>query len=162
MGRRNYLIEGVSCSGKTTICKELRERGYHAINGDTELAYQGDPATGEPLKGHAHEHHIWDVNKVRALAADQSRAVTFFCGGSRNFYRFIDVFDRVFVLEVDLETLNRRLAARPQGEWGNKPAEQRLIRRLHATKENLPQDAVPIDAAAPVDKVVDAILRRCS
>ena len=49
MGQRNYLIEGVSCSGKTTICNELCERGYHAINGDTELAYQGDPATGEPV-----------------------------------------------------------------------------------------------------------------
>jgi thymidylate kinase len=162
MGRRNYLIEGVSCSGKTTICNELRERGYHAVNGDTELAYQGDPATGEPLEGHAHEHHIWDVSKVRALAADQGPAETFFCGGSRNFHRFIDVFDRVFVLEVDLPTLNRRLAARPEAEWGSRPAEQRLIRRLHATGEDLPSDAVSIDATAPVDRVIDAILRKCS
>ena len=36
MGRRNYLIEGVSCSGKTTVCNKLRERGYHVINGDTD------------------------------------------------------------------------------------------------------------------------------
>lgn len=162
MGRRNYLIEGVSCSGKTTVFNALRERGYHAVNGDTELAYQGDPATGAPLDGYAHEHHIWDVNKVRALAADRRHAATFFCGGSRNFHRFLDVFDRVFLLELDLETLNRRLAARPQGEWGSKPAEKRLIRRLHATREDLPQDAVPIDAAAPVDRVVDAILANCS
>ena len=56
MGRRNYLIEGVSCSGKTTVCNKLRERGYHVINGDTELAYQGDPLTGEAVEGHAHEH----------------------------------------------------------------------------------------------------------
>jgi len=162
MGRRNYLIEGVSCSGKTTICNELRERGYHVINGDTELAYQGDPATGEPLKGHAHEHHIWNVSKVKALAADQSHGATFFCGGSRNFHRFIDVFDLVFVLEVDLHTLNRRLAARPKGEWGSKPAEQRLIRRLHTTREDLPRDAVPIDATAPVDDVVNSVLKECS
>ncbi len=162
MGRGNYLIEGVSCSGKTTICNELRERGYHAVNGDTELAYQGDPATGEPVEGHAHEHHIWDVNKVMALAADRSRAETFFCGGSRNFHRFINVFDRVFVLELDLDTLNRRLAARPDEEWGSKPAEQRLIRRLHATREDLPPYAVPIDATAPVARVIDAILRECS
>jgi adenylate kinase family enzyme len=161
MGRRNYLIQGVSCSGKTTICSELRQRGYQAINGDTELAYQGDPATGQPTEGHAHEHHLWDVSKVRALVADQSHEKTFFCGGSRNFHRFIDVFDRVFVLEVDLDTLNRRLAARPESEWGSKPAEQFLIRRLHATREDLPQDAVPIDATAPVHRVIDAILRAC-
>ena len=162
MGRRNYLIEGVSCSGKTTVCNGLLERGYHAINGDTDLACQGDPATGEPTGGHAHEHHIWDVQKVRALAADQSAGLTFFCGGSRNFHRFIDVFDRVFVLELDLETLNRRLAARPEGEWGSKPAERRLIRRLHGTREDLPHGAILIDATAPVDRVIDAILGECS
>jgi hypothetical protein len=161
MGLRNYLVEGVSCSGKTTICNALRERGYHAINGDTELAYQGDPATGEPVEGHAHEHHIWDMNKVRALAADRSNAATFFCGGSRNFHRFIDVFDRVFVLELDADTLNRRLAARPPSEWGSKPAEQRLIRRLLATREDLPHDAILIDATAPVDRVIDAIVEGC-
>ena len=161
MGRRNYLIEGVSCSGKTTICHALRARGHHAINGDTELAYQGDPETGEPVEGHGHEHQIWDVDKVRALAADRSHEATFFCGGSRNFRRFIDVFDRVFVLELDLDTLDRRLAGRPEDEWGSKPAEQRLIRRLHATGEDLPRDAVPIDATARVDRVIDAILREC-
>ena len=159
MGRRNYLIEGVSCSGKTTICNALRARGYQAINGDNELAYQGDPATGAPLPGHDHAHHIWDVAKVRALAGDRSHEATFFCGGSRNFDRFIQVFDRVFVLELDSDTLERRLAVRPQGEWGARPSEQDLIRRLHATGEDLPQDAVPIDATAPVDRVVEAILR---
>ena len=162
MGRRNYLIEGVSCAGKTTICHALRARGYHAVNGDTDLAYQGDPATGRPVAGHAHEHHIWDVAKVRALAADRSTAATFFCGGSRNFHDFIDLFDRVFILELDRETLDRRLAARPEDEWGGKPAERRLIRRLHASREDLPPDAVPIDATGPVDRVVEAILKGCA
>jgi hypothetical protein len=60
-------------------------------------------------------------------------AETFFYGGSRNFHRFIDVFSRVFVLEIDLQTLNRRLTARPEAELSSRPAEQRLIRRLHAT-----------------------------
>ena len=41
MGIRNYLIEGVSGTGKTSVCKELQRRGYYAIDGDTELAYQG-------------------------------------------------------------------------------------------------------------------------
>ena len=34
MGKRNYLIEGVSGTGKTSVCQELRRRGYVAINGD--------------------------------------------------------------------------------------------------------------------------------
>lgn len=48
MGVANYLIEGVSGAGKTTVCDELHRRGYQAIHGDRELAYQGDPATGTP------------------------------------------------------------------------------------------------------------------
>ena len=51
------------------------------------------------------------------MAADKSHAVSFFCGGSRNFSSFIDLFDLVFVLEVDLDTLTRRLADRPETEW---------------------------------------------
>jgi broad-specificity NMP kinase len=109
MGIRNYLIEGVSGTGKTSVWRELRRRGCHSINGDTELAYQGDPKTGKPVDGLAHEHHIWNVDKVRALVADQSHAASFFCGGSRNFSSFIDLFDQVFVLEVDLDTLTHGL-----------------------------------------------------
>jgi hypothetical protein len=31
----------------------------------------------------------------------------------------------------------------------------------HRTKGDVPQDGIPIDATAPVEQVVDAILRRC-
>jgi len=162
VGVRNYLIEGVSGTGKTSVCEELQRRGYHAIHGDRELAYQGDPKTGEPLDGFAHEHHIWDVDKVRALVADQSHAASFFCGGSRNFDYFIDLFDGVFVLEADLDTLNRRLAARPEDEWGGRASERELLARLHATKEDIPKIGVVIDATLPIARVVDEILARCT
>lgn len=162
MGIRNYLIEGVSVTGKTAVCDELQRRGYQAIHGDRELAYQGDPDTGEPTDGFAHEHHIWRVDKVKALVANKDEPVTFFCGGSRNFAKFIDLFDGVFVLEVDLDTLNRRLDERPDSEWGGeKSTERELIWRLHQTKEDLPTNGISIDATAPVAHVVDEILRHC-
>ncbi len=160
MGIRNYLIEGISGTGKTSACKELQRRGYHAINGDNELAYQGDPETGSPTDGLTHEHHIWHVDKVRALAASQDEAVIFFCGGSRNFSKFIDLFDGVFVLEVDLDTLIRRLDERPEDEWGGKQTERELIMRLHRTKEDIPKNGIIIDATAPIARVVDEILRQ--
>ncbi|HEX8487894.1 MAG TPA: AAA family ATPase [Propionibacteriaceae bacterium] len=162
MGRRNYLVEGLSGTGKTSVCNELQRRGHHAVHGDRELAYQGDPETGAPTEGAIHEHHIWDVDKVKALVADHDKAATFFCGGSRNFSKFLELFDGVFVLEVDLDTLNRRLDARPDEEWGGgKPTERERIVRWHLTKEDVPQNGVVIDATAPVEHVVDEILRRC-
>jgi len=157
MGRRNYLVEGVSGTGKTSVCEELQRRGYHAVNGDRELAYQGDPATGAAVEGRTHDHHLWQVEKVRALVANQDEAETFFCGGSRNFSNFIGLFDSVFVLEVDLDTLNRRLDERTEDEWGGRQAESELIERLHQSGEDTPNGIV-IDATAPVARVVDEIL----
>jgi hypothetical protein len=162
MGRRNFLIEGLSGTGKTSVCDELLRRGHQAIHGDRELAYRGDPETGEPTDGFGHEHHIWDVEKVRALIADRTEPVTFFCGGSRNFAKFIDLFDAVFVLEVDLATLHRRLDARPDEEWGGGlPTDRDRIVRWHQTKEDVPANAVTIDATAPIEHVADDILWRC-
>ncbi|MDH7800959.1 MULTISPECIES: AAA family ATPase [unclassified Rhizobium] len=172
MGVRNYLIEGVSGAGKTSVATELQRRGYHVIHGDRELAYKGDPETGEPLDlslylpdnldaAFHHRHHLWNVGKVHLLAADQSYPVTFFCGGSRNFHRFIDVFDDVFVLDVDSVTLQRRLAERPEDEFGGNAAERQFVLQLHATKEDLPVNATVVDTSRPLGAVVDDVLARC-
>ena len=171
MGRRNYLIDGVSGAGKTAVCTELQRRGYHAIHGDRELAYQGDPETGQPTATLKHEHsatfisehHIWDVDKVKAYVANRDAAVTFFCGGSRNSPKFIALFDGIFILEVDLDTVNRRIDERvalDPTDWGGKPAERNLIARFHRTKEGIPKSGKIIDATAPLARVVDEILRQ--
>ena len=171
MGVKNYLIEGVSGTGKTVVCKELQRRGYHAINGDRELAYLGDPETGKPTDGLTHEpsaifrseHHIWNIDKVKTLVANQDEPVTFFCGNSRNSSKFIDLFDGVFILAIDLDTLNRRIDERvalDPTDWGGKPAEREIIARLHQTKEAIPSSGVTIDATQPLEQVVDEILSK--
>jgi len=172
MGVRNYLIEGVSGAGKTTVATELQRRGYQAVHGDRELVYRGDPETGLPVAPGTgtptavwmSEHQLWDVEKVRAYIANKDEPVTFFCGGSRNFSKFIDLLDGVFVLEVDLDTMNRRIDKRVAlnpTDFGGKPEERQLIARLYATKEDLPKNAISIDATAPIARVVDDILSKC-
>ncbi len=160
MGVRNYLIEGVSGTGKSSVCRELRRRGYRAIDGDRDLAYQGDPETGEPTASSTHEHHIWPVDRVRVLVADQDDSVTFFCGGSRNFSKFVDLFDGVFVLEADLDTVIRRLGERPDDDFGATKEQRDLVARLHRTRVDLPRNGVAIDATAPITHVVDEIVRQ--
>ena len=171
MGIRNYLIDGVSGAGKTAVCAELRRRGYQAIDGDNELAYQGDPDTGLPTDGHRREHsatfisehHIWDVEKVNAFVANQDEAVTFFCGGSKNSSKYIAAFDGVFILEVDLDTSLRRIAERvalDPTDWGGTPAEREITVRMYHSKEALPQNGIIIDATAPLARVVDEIVRQ--
>jgi hypothetical protein len=171
MGLRNYLIEGISGAGKTTVAEELERRGYHVIHGDRALAYPGDPETCAAVEGPSepvtdlvrwrHEHWIWDVNTVKSLIADQGRALTFFCGGARNHRHFLHLFDEVFVLNIDAETLNLRLSRRAEDEFGGRPEERQLIAVLHATKEGLPPATVSIDATMSVTRVVDEILLTC-
>ncbi|KQT96730.1 AAA family ATPase [Sanguibacter inulinus] len=159
MGMKNFLVEGVSGTGKTAVCTELQRRGVHAVHGDRELAYQGDPITGVPTSTSDHEHHIWDVAAVRRLIADDSTPVTFLCGGSRNHAAFVDDLDGVFVLTVDVETLVRRLDGRPGDEWGHAPEERELILRLHQTQEDVATSGIAVDTTLPVAEVVDTILR---
>ena len=161
MGIRNYLIDGGSGTGKTTVCDELQRRGYQAIHGDREL--RDKPELGE---SRATEHHLpprWDVAKVKALLASQDEAVTFFCGGCRNSSEFIDLLDGVFVLEVgDLATVMRRIDERvlvDHSDWGGRHEERDVITRLHHTKEGLAEGCA-IDAAGSLQCVVDEILRR--
>jgi hypothetical protein len=170
VGVRNYLIEGVSGAGKTSVAEELERRGYHVVHGDRKFAYVGDPGTGEALFGPpegvsdkiwwGYERWIWPVDKVKALIADQSHAQTFFCGGSRNHHHYVDLFDAVFVLTVDMATVSRRVAHRGDDEFGGKPEEWALIARVHASKEGTPA-GIAINATEPVARVVDAILEKC-
>lgn len=175
MGIKNYLIEGVSGTGKTTVAEELQRRGFHVLHGDRELAYRGYPETGEPLNAlddnkamnnteWAQKHWLWDIDKVKAVIADHSIPISFFCGGCRNFHCFIDLLDGVFVLEVDdFEILNRRLderVARDPTDFGGKPEEKKLVARLHQTKEDVPKNGIIIDATAPIVRVVDEIVHQ--
>ena len=88
--------------------------------------------------------------------------VTFFCGGSRNVGAFIDLFDTVFVLTIDLDTLRGRLEQRAADDWAGRgrTEERALVEELHASGADTPT-GTPIDATRPLQAVVDEILRRC-
>src|SRR3954468_7937876 len=154
MAKRNYLIEGSSGTGKSAVWEELQKRGYRAINGDRELAYRGDPETGMRIEDLGFAYHIWDVDKVRELVSNKDDDVAFFCGGSRNLHKFIDLFDKVFVLDVDIETLRERLDRRTADDWDVTDPENstEFVLRLHATKESLPE-GITIDTARPINEV---------
>ena len=76
MGLRDVLVEGVSGSGKTSVCREPQRRGHHAVDGDTELTLPGDPRTGAPTAAHVHGQHVRRADAVRALVADRSAPAT--------------------------------------------------------------------------------------
>ena len=102
--------------------------------------------------------------RVPALASylwlsDQRNQVSFFCGGSRNHHQFLDLLDGAFVLEIDRETLESRLALRPDEEWSGLPSVGKAgARRQLESGAGMPERAIAIDASAPIERVVDTIL----
>lgn len=156
MAKHNFLIEGVSGTGKSSVCAELKQWGYSVVDGDDELAYQGDPVTGKPTPGHTHENHIWDPDKVDGLLSDK-RKLLFFCGGSRNFDKFIHRFDKVFVLRADDKTITERLSRRGASGWGGREDQLKMILRLNKTQEDVP-DGINIDATKPLSVVIESII----
>ena len=143
-------------------------------HGERELKYRGSPLTGKPVTEPYHvsemakavwrqDHLLWDLEKVTSLIADHKTALSFFCGGSRNYSKFIDLLDGIFILEVkDLDILYRRLderVLRDPTDWGGKPEEKELVARLYRTKEGIPNNGIFIDATQTIVSVVDDILR---
>jgi hypothetical protein len=127
------------------------------------LAYQGDPATGEPLvtpPGQRPEHgnHLWDLRRLRELIDDSTAPITVVCGDARNLSSALHLFDHVVVLRVDANTLRRRLDDRSPNDFGSTPDERDLVLRLHDEVDRRPPDAVVVDTTRPVAEVVDAIL----
>ena len=126
-------LEGVVHAWRQACADMICDGGgqpHHVLIGPRRSL--GDPGTGDPTHGQpSHWHHVWRVDTVRRLVADETEPITFFCGGSRNVSEFLELFDGVFVLEVDSDTLFRRLDQRPEDEFGAKPAERELIVRLH-------------------------------
>ena len=169
MGRRNYVIEGVSGTGKTSLCTELIRRGYHAVHGDRELRPDASPQrSGEVVSNDdeqralmVHRHAFWDEAKVRRHLDNHDADLTFFCGGFRNHGQLLGLFDGVFILEIDRETLLRRLDLRPEDEFGGRPAERKLIVRLHETKEDMPKSGIIIDGTQPLEVVADVVIGYC-
>jgi hypothetical protein len=96
---------------------------------------------------------------MQDLVANRDGAITFFCGGERNFAKFIDLFDGVFVLDVDLATLNRWAPAAPGRRVRRKAGRAGVHCATAATRQDIPSIGTVIDASAPLARVVDEILR---
>ena len=158
MARRNYLVEGLSGTGKSAVYEELIRRGCTAISTDRTWAYHVDPETGLPGGPVHHDNWMWDRQVAVTELEREDPEVLFVCGSSRNRDDFLPYFTKVFNLEVDEDTLRRRLQARTADDWPLGPDAVELVLDLHRRGEK-PPGSIDVDATQPLDQVVDEILR---
>jgi len=117
MAKRNYLVEGLSGTGKSSVYEELIRRDYMAISTDRAWAHHTDPETGRTGGPVRHDTHMWHPHKALSELERAEPDVLFVCGSSQNRDRFLPYFTKVFNLRVDADTMRRRLEARTEDDW---------------------------------------------
>ena len=158
MAKRNYLVEGLSGAGKSSVYEELIRRGYKAISTDRAWACHADPDTGLPGGPIRHDTFMWDQQKAVSELESPEPEVLFVCGSSRNRDRFLPYFTKIFNLRIDDDTMRRRLQERTDDDWPLGQEGVELMLTLNRSDEK-PAGAIDVDATQPLHQVVDELLR---
>ncbi|MDA0270030.1 MAG: nucleoside kinase [Chloroflexi bacterium] len=158
MAKRNFLVEGLSGTGKSSVYEALLRRGYQAISTDRVWAYHADPDTGLPGGPISHDTWMWDRQRAVTELESPEPEVLFVCGSSRNRDHFLPYFTKVFNLRIDDGTMRRRLEARTDDDWSLGQEGIDLMLELNRSDAG-PAGAIDIDATRPLDEVVDEVLR---
>lgn len=153
-------IDGLSGTGKSTLCTELTGRGHRAVDADAVFGYHGDPATGLPSAVESRANWIWDGPKLRAFADAAHDARVFLCGGAMNQDEFVDLFTLRFMLHIDSDTMQQRLLARTNNDFGKNPDDlaDQLDLNMRVVADAQRIGSTVIDATRPIHEVADDIV----
>jgi broad-specificity NMP kinase len=164
------LVTGQAGSGKSSVAAELRRRGFAAYDTDAMEGVAGfDYAeTGLPVGPGEIEHPIdfrrfsWNWRLDRLLQLLESTDDVFICAITSNTVELAHLFDRIFVLVPDRETLAERLRTRTTNTFGKHPTEAEGVLNHNdvIAEEWRGRGGIPIDAARPLETIVDEILAR--
>jgi len=164
-------VTGIAGAGKSEVFKELKKRGYEAHEGDDNLSSFYNNETGEVVERPQassertkewRKHHTWMMSKDKLLELKDTakEKPVFVCGVASNEDEYIDVFDKVFALDIDTETMKHRINTRTSGDFGKSTHEMKTLLEWQETTADYYQKvgAHVIDATKPVTSVVDEIV----
>ncbi|WP_020181375.1 AAA family ATPase [Methylopila sp. M107] len=156
------LITGMSGVGKSAAVLELVRRGRLAVDLDApDWSEWVDADPADDLTPAASKDWVWRTDKVRALLGGAAAKELFVSGCAENMSELYPLIERVVLLSAPVETIMDRLAARGAEGYGGREEERRKVAELIATVEPLIRASADheIDARAPIDAVVDELLR---
>lgn len=164
-------ITGISGSGKSAVCEELKRRGYDAHEGDDGLSGFYHNETGERLLRSTtseertpewRKQWTWKMSRDELFKLKNLGTQIFVCGVAANDKEYIDVFDKCFVLHLGKQALLDRLANRTNNDFGKSEHELQGVLDWYNSLDQWYEDidAIKIDAEQPLDVVVDGILEK--
>ena len=163
-----YLITGVAGSGKSSVARELRKRGYAAYDTETGFSYHINKKTSEKaaypanptIEWYDAHERVFDEKILENLFKKHANETLFICSITANQKKYYPDFTKIFLLTADDETLVKRIETRTDNHFGKHPLElQRIISRHQSFDNELKEaGAVIIDSTRPMDEVVEQIL----
>ncbi|MFO0920836.1 MAG: AAA family ATPase [Candidatus Saccharimonadales bacterium] len=166
-------VTGIAGAGKSAVCEELTKRGFEAHEGDDNLSAFYNNETGEitdrptTVTDRTPEwraEHTWKMSKeaLQKLKASSDHKPVFVCGVASNENEYIDVFDKVFALDVDIETLMHRITTRTTGDFGKSPHEMETLLNWHKSTGEYYRKigAYIVNTSKPLNEVVDVIVEQ--
>jgi broad-specificity NMP kinase len=108
------LLTGMSGTGKSSVIRALRERGYSAIDMD-EAGWSVVNAEG---------HQLWCEGRLQEAFDQTPEANPLFVSGcAENQVRFYPRFTHLILLSAPAELIRQRLAMRIDNPYGKRPEE---------------------------------------
>jgi dephospho-CoA kinase len=166
-------ITGLSGSGKSTVCREIKKMGFEAHDADGEginnwyKTSSGKIASREEIdKPHTNDWYkkfSWQTseNKVKKLALRAKNKLIFVCGTSANEEKAWHIFDKVICLVVNEGTIRERLKMRTTNDFGKDKTELKMILDWYKIYpgDYLKMGAITVDANQSLGKVLNTILK---
>ncbi|NIO44896.1 MAG: AAA family ATPase [Candidatus Aenigmarchaeota archaeon] len=176
---KSILVTGVSGSGKSAICNELKKLGYRAY--DIEeihgLFNMINKSTGKitDLKDYDKHNlecikqHDWicDKKKLQKLISKNVKKnvlnnVVFYCGTASNTDDLLTLFDKIILLKASKEIIRKRLSIRTSNDFGHTEEVQNWVFEWKEWWENhmVEKGAMTIDANHDLKEVVNDIVKK--
>jgi len=162
-------ITGSPGSGKSSVKEELVIRGYASYGGGEDgfaAFYNNDTGkridnwvTAEQRTPEWRNKHTWKLipEKITQLKSEAKHKPIFLCAIAKNEVEFWDLFDKFIVLDIDEDTMQKRLATRTNNDVGKAESELKELLADRKLKQ-YPQNAIHIDASRSLNEVVKDII----
>ena len=141
---KKIYITGVSGTGKTTLANYFHDKGFFTIDIDSaeDLCHWQNKKTGERVGlGVGTEWlnaHDWVCNeeKLKSLVNNSNSELVMVFGMPANQNKFLDFFDKIFVLHCSEETFIHRINTRIDNPFGQEESEREFILSFYKGFEN--------------------------
>jgi broad-specificity NMP kinase len=160
-------ITGIAGTGKTTLAHELGKKGIKTISIDEvpDLCYWINKDNGKKVEYEAVlnkdfiDSHVWicDTEKLKDLTKGDEKIYVF--GISENQGVYLNLFDKVILLQCKPETFIKRIRERKDNDFGKDKGAQDYLLDTYKWFENdmMQKGAIPLNVDRPLSEVIDII-----